>query len=94
MRPCTTPECRRLHKLLSDFIDGSLHWRTTRSLEAHITSCPPCRLHLRTIEQTILLYRSQPAVEVPQPLRSHLRELLRERHERSPRGAGGRRRAK
>ena len=79
-----------MRELLSDFIDHSLHWRTARSLETHLASCPPCRCYVATVERTIVLYRERPVVDVPAEVRGHLRELLRERHERAPKKGGGR----
>jgi len=79
-----------MRELLSDFIDHSLHWRTARSLEAHLESCPPCRCYVATIERTIVLYRERPVVDVPVAVRGHLREVLRERHERAPKKRAGR----
>jgi predicted anti-sigma-YlaC factor YlaD len=87
---CNTPECRRMRALLSDFIDHSLHWRTARSLEAHLAACPPCRVYITSVEKTILLYRERPVVDVPVAVRGHLRELLRERHEKAPKKRAGR----
>jgi anti-sigma factor RsiW len=87
---CNTPECRRMRKLLSDFIDHELHWRTARSLTAHLEACPPCRCYVATVERTIVLYRERPVVDVPVAVRGHLRELLRERHESAPRTTPGR----
>jgi anti-sigma factor RsiW len=84
VRPCNTPECRRLRELLSDYIDHSLHWRTTRSLESHLAECPPCRLYVHTVEQTIVFYRKRPVVDVPEAVRDHLRDLLRGRFESKP----------
>ncbi len=79
-----------MRALLSDFLDHTLHWRTSRSLEAHLAACPPCRCYVNTIERTILLYRERPVVDVPVAVRGHLREVLRERHERAPKKRGGR----
>ena len=79
-----------MRALLSDFLDHSLHWRTARSLEAHLTACPPCAVYVASIEKTILLYRERPVVDVPPAVRGHLRELLRERHEAAPKGRAGR----
>jgi predicted anti-sigma-YlaC factor YlaD len=90
MKICNTPECRRMRALLSDFLDHSLHWRTSRSLEAHLESCPPCRVYIASVERTILLYRERPVVDVPVAVRGHLRELLRERHEKAPKKGAGR----
>ena len=87
---CNTPECRRMRALLSDFLDHSLHWRTSRSLETHLTACPPCRVYVASIERTILLYRERPVVDVPVAVRGHLRELLREHHEAAPKKRAGR----
>jgi len=79
-----------MRELLSDFIDHSIHWRTARSLEAHLESCPPCRCYVATIERTIVLYRERPVVDVPVAVRGHLREVLRERHESAPKRSAGR----
>jgi predicted anti-sigma-YlaC factor YlaD len=87
---CNTPECRRMRALLSEFLDHTLHWRTSRSLEAHLAACPPCRIYVSSIERTILLYRERPVVDVPPAVRGHLRELLRERHEKTPNKRAGR----
>lgn len=73
-----------MRELLSDFIDRSLHWRTARSLEAHLAACPPCRCYVASVETTIVLYRERPVVDVPVAVRGHLREVLRERHESAP----------
>ena len=79
-----------MRELLSDFIDHELHWRTARSLEAHLAACPPCRCYVATVERTIVLYRERPVVDVPVAVRGHLRELLRERHEHAPKKRAGR----
>ena len=79
-----------MRALLSDFLDHSLHWRTARSLEAHLTACPPCAVFVASVERTITLYRERPVVDVPPAVRGHLRELLRERHEAKPKQAAGR----
>ena len=79
-----------MRELLSDFIDHALHWRTARSLEAHLAACPPCRCYVATIERTIVLYRERPVVDVPLAVRGHLREVLRERHESAPKERAGR----
>jgi len=79
-----------MRELLSDFIDHQLHWRTARSLEAHLAGCPPCRCYVATIERTIVLYRERPVVDVPVAVRGHLREVLRQRHENAPQRRAGR----
>jgi anti-sigma factor RsiW len=79
-----------MRALLSDFIDHALHWRTARSLEAHLAACPPCRCYVATIERTIVLCRERPVVDVPLAVRGHLREVLRARHESAPNKRAGR----
>jgi hypothetical protein len=75
--------------MLSDFLDHSLHWRTARAMAEHLAVCPPCAGYVVSVEQTILLYRERPVVDVPPAVRGHLREVLREHHEAKPkRGAG------
>ena len=89
VRPCTTPECLRMKTLFAGWHDHELHWRTRRTLEAHLEGCPPCRVYFESLEETIVLVRSWPGVEVPRAVRGHLRELLRDRHERRSPGAAG-----
>jgi anti-sigma factor RsiW len=82
-----------MRALLSDFLDHSLHWRTARAMEAHLAACPTCADYVVSVEQTILLYRERPVVDVPPGVRGHLRELLREHHEANPKRGAGRCRA-
>ena len=77
-----------MRALLSDFLDHSLHWRTARSLAAHLSACPPCAVFVASVERTITLYRDRPVVDVPPAVRGHLRELLRERHAANPKKQG------
>jgi hypothetical protein len=79
-----------MKELFSSWHEHSLHWRTRRSLEAHLEGCPPCRVFFQSMEETIVLVREWPGVEVPPRVRGHLRELLRERHDAAPakRGCG------
>lgn len=79
-----------MRALLSDFLDHSLHWRTARALTTHLDGCRPCAVYVASVETTILLYRERPVEDVPVAVRGHLRELLREHHESSPRGSAGR----
>ena len=79
-----------MRALLSDFLDHTLHWRTSRTLELHLAGCPPCRCYVTTVEKTILLYRERPVVDVPVAVRGHLRAVLRERHESAPKKRAGR----
>jgi hypothetical protein len=68
--------------LFAGWHDHELHWRTRRTLEAHLAGCPPCRIYFESLEQTIVLVRAWPGVAVPREVRGHLRELLRDRHAR------------
>jgi anti-sigma factor RsiW len=79
-----------MRALLSDFLDHTLHWRTARTLAAHLAACPPCAVYVTSVETTILLYRTRPVVDVPVAVRGHLRALLRERHESAPKKRAGR----
>lgn len=79
-----------MRTLLSDFLDQTLHWRTARSLAAHLAACPSCAGYVASVERTILLYRERPVVDVPPGVRGHLRELLREHHAAKPKPRAGR----
>ena len=77
-----------MKELFALWHDRGLHWRTRRGLEAHLAACPPCRVYFESLEVTITLVREWPGVEVPGEVSGHLRALLRDKHERSPRAGG------
>jgi predicted anti-sigma-YlaC factor YlaD len=70
-------KCQELLSQVSDYIDGDLETVVCAELEAHLAECPDCRVVVDTLRRTILLYRCEPAAELPEGVRRRLYEVLR-----------------
>lgn len=72
------PRCEDLLASLSDYIDGTLDETLCRELEAHMASCPNCRVVVDTLRKTIYLYHEigrEPA-KVPEAVQERLYRTL------------------
>lgn len=70
------PLCRRLWRLLSDYLDGELEAALCAELEAHLADCPDCRAMVDTLRKIIILYRSQAPTELPADVKDRLYRVL------------------
>ena len=50
-------ECKDLIHHLNDYIDGELDDTLCGKIEAHIESCPNCKVVVNTLKKTIQLYQ-------------------------------------
>ena len=57
--------CEHAELLLSDAIDGALHWRDRRWLDIHLDRCPRCREHEQLLESARTELRGEFVVEEP-----------------------------
>jgi anti-sigma factor RsiW len=64
---------------LSDYLDGDLGPELCRQLEAHLASCPNCRIMLDSLTKTVRLFREGQEEPLPEELKSSLRNALRGR---------------
>ena len=71
--------CREVFELLSDYVDGELAPELRESLARHLEACPPCERFLRTFQKTRDLCRESLLSEMPDELKSRLRDFLRQR---------------
>jgi anti-sigma factor RsiW len=69
--------CHELAGYLSDYVDGELEAALCAQLEAHLADCPDCRVMVDTVRRTIILYRSQPAPELPSDVQDRLYRVLK-----------------
>jgi len=70
-------ECRRLLSSLSEYVDGELDDALCRAIEAHMAECEDCRIVVNTLARTVELYRTMPASDLPQDVRSRLYKTLK-----------------
>lgn len=68
--------CHDLLGQLSDYVDGELEASLCAELEAHLAECPNCRVMVDTVRKTIILYRTQAAVELPSDIEARLYKVL------------------
>lgn len=45
--------CKELVELVTDYFDGALSPDTRRRFDEHLAGCPPCRIYLDQMRQTI-----------------------------------------
>lgn len=57
--------CRELVELVTDYLEGVLPPATTVRFEAHLQTCPHCRLYLDQMRQTIGTLGRLPAETFP-----------------------------
>lgn len=74
-------DCREISSLRSPYIDGELDEATKGEFEAHIGSCPPCRVSLESLNAAVRTVRTRFAPErTPVYLRERIREEIGRRH--------------
>lgn len=70
-------ECKKQLGKLSDYLDGTAQERICREIEAHLETCPDCRIMLDTMRKSILLYREdEELVTMPDEVRHRLYRRL------------------
>jgi anti-sigma factor RsiW len=70
------PTCRELLDYVSDYIDGELEASICVEVEAHLASCPNCRIMVDTVRKTITLYHSQASTDLPSDVQDRLYKVL------------------
>ena len=45
--------CKQLVELVTEYLDGGLSPADVARFEEHVTSCPPCHVHLQQMRRTI-----------------------------------------
>ena len=63
---------RRFRSRLGPYLEGDLHPRSRRRLEAHLEACSLCRQELASLKRTVELLRDLPAVATPPGLGERL----------------------
>ncbi len=51
-------DCKEIIKYISDYIDRELEESLKEIFEQHINICRKCRMHLNTIEKTLIISKS------------------------------------
>lgn len=68
--------CSEFLKELTDYLDNTMDTRTRSELEEHLQWCHNCYVVCNTTKRTIEIYRDSELFELPDDLRSRLREAI------------------
>lgn len=69
-------QCRQMFARLSEYIDNELDEITCRDIERHMADCPPCRVCLSTLKQTVALCKNLDDQPVPKDLSMKLKQII------------------
>ncbi|HTM25457.1 MAG TPA: zf-HC2 domain-containing protein [Vicinamibacterales bacterium] len=81
--------CRDVDEHLTPYVDGEETQETRRSLDAHISACPPCREHVeseRSARQILHSHRGDLKVHAPEALRDRCARLRQVEGGQAPAG--------
>jgi anti-sigma factor RsiW len=68
--------CQEAIALLADYLEGVLSPDLLSQLEDHLSGCPPCRAYLATYRKTRSLAADTSRIEMPEEMKTRLREFL------------------
>jgi predicted anti-sigma-YlaC factor YlaD len=74
-------DCRKVHELLSDYLDDDLKEAVLRDMESHLRECPDCNVQVDGVKKVIRLYREATDDSMPVDIQIRLRDVLRKARE-------------
>lgn len=68
--------CKDAIAIMADYLESALSPELVEKLEEHLRDCAPCRAYLATYRKTKSLAADAGRVEMPEEMKTRLRELL------------------
>ena len=68
--------CKDAIAVLADYLETALSPALVEELEKHLSDCEPCRAYLATYRKTKSLAGDAGRVEMPEEMKTRLREFL------------------
>jgi len=68
--------CKQYLKELTDYLDGAIDTKLRAELEEHLIWCHECYVVCNTTKMTIQVYKDNQLYELPEDLRSRLRNAV------------------
>ena len=68
--------CKDAIAILADYLEFTLSPELVEKLEEHLRDCAPCRAYLATYRETKSLAADASRVEMPEEMKTRLREFL------------------
>lgn len=69
--------CKDAIAILADYLESTLSPELVEKLDEHLRDCAPCRAYLATYRETKSLAAEAGRVEMPEEMKTRLREFLR-----------------
>jgi anti-sigma factor RsiW len=68
--------CKDAIAIMADYLESTLSPELVEKLEEHLRDCAPCRAYLATYRKTKSLAADAGRVEMPEEMKTRLREFL------------------
>ena len=76
--------CAQVTELIRDYLQGELSPEVTAMFEEHLRRCTDCVAFLKTYKQTVQEVQSLRYEDIPQDMRTRVRQFLRANMKKSP----------
>lgn len=73
--------CQEVLDHLADYLDEEAQAELRAQVELHAGQCRHCQIEIDTLRRTIMIYRSETRVFLPQPLSDKLNSALQQAYE-------------
>ncbi len=70
--------CQQLVELVTDYLEGSLGWRTRRRVASHLAACDGCERYVDQMRETLALLGTVPAESLSEEAMSILLDAFRD----------------
>lgn len=70
--------CQQLVELVTEYLEGSLGWRTRRRVERHLAPCDGCERYVDQMRETLTLLGTVSAESLSAEAMSILRDAFRD----------------
>jgi anti-sigma factor RsiW len=70
--------CQEMVELVTDYLEGSLRWRTRRKFEKHLAACDGCDRYVAQMRETLELLGTVPADSLSPQAQSTLLDAFRD----------------
>ena len=70
--------CQELVELVTDYLEGSLGWRTRRRVEKHLAACDGCARYVEQMRATLAMLGAVPTTSLSAEAQSTLLDAFRD----------------
>lgn len=81
--------CQEVLDQLSEYLDDEARAELVREVDVHLHECSHCRVEVDTLRRTIMIYRCDEKVVLPEPLSEKLQDALQQAYRATRRDPQG-----